>query len=338
VAKGELITDVLARYDVALALLKAHGVKTPNTRLDRYRRILESLADVDTKALIRQGRFRQLAHTLYEVSDILDIASLDARLYQDNAEALKKLRSISSGRDFEQDYKPGEHDAARDSAFEFSAAAHVASFGALAGFSRTNGDILLRDGECTRPVECKRLTSLQGLNGQLDKAVRQIRTQYSGHGMPAGFILMDVTSAVRALDRLTHTESEEEHLRAVDKLLTETVLKSRPVFQKGNRRPAEVLGLSVRLSVVGPSGTLGNVRRATSWQFIDFQEKNSPESMVFRSVAASLSVGGLIDHHDWEPSSLREAIDSIHPPRASPLNDDLLRAGYGHLLVARDND
>jgi hypothetical protein len=118
--------------------------------------------------------------------------------------------------------------------------------------------------------------------------------------MSAGFILMDVTTAARALDRLWRTQSEDEHLKKVDDLLTDIVISYRNIFQKGHRCPWEVLGLSVRLNSVGWSGSLGNVRRATAWQFIDFQQQGTPESMVFRSLAASLSQRGLVDHQDWE--------------------------------------
>jgi len=306
---AQSIPDVLLEYRRALDVLDGLDIATANTRLSRYIPILEGIMANGVRRLADDDLHRAIA-TLLEVSDIVSIANLDRALLAEPS-VLAKLRTIRGGRDYPHDYEPGRQDAARDNAFEFSAAAHLQEYDKFAGFSRTNGDLLAFDSEgAVRPVECKRATTPGAAQSLLRTGINQLEVQIHEHNALPGFVLMDMTPAIRATADLVQADSEQGMLVTANRALREFIIANRRVLQHGRGFPPSCLGVLLRLTVIGFIGETYNLRSATTWHAIDLQRENSAEGASFRAFANGLSRFGVREYE--EPSPLLQAIISAH--------------------------
>lgn len=296
----ELVSGYRAKYEAALELFEQAGIRLAPTRLQAYRRTLADLASMDVSEVERIGRYDELIQTLFEVSDIVDIARLP-REHLASPVGRQKLETVATGRRFAIDYAQGEHDAARDTAFELSAAAYLHSTGVFAGLSTNGGDILVRHGACIRPAECKRLTTPNATNDQMRSIYRRLKREVKDFGLPAGIGMIDATMATRAPENVLREKTDYRIRRRGDQLFKSFVLEHRSVLQHDTRIDPAVLGIAVRMSFVAISGRSSNLRRYQTWHFLHSRKDDTPEGAVFFDLVESLGTGRVVRHQDPIP-------------------------------------
>lgn len=302
------LAEFLGSYEQALNALSVLGVRTTAGRLLEYRDYLGAAADIENRApaATHPHQTEEFFHNaLLEASEIVDIATLDAGLLKDH-ETLTKLRMLCKGPALPN---PARDDPARNYCFEFSTAADAARRNRLLGFSA--GDLEIGPPSC--PVECKRVSSLQGLGRNLLSA----RTQLARRGRP-GIIAADLTAPIRAARGLGRVfTSEKEQRDCVDQELTAYLHYHLDDDILDRVVSPMVLGVIFRHRLVGSVGLPGKIRTASSWIAMSVHD-DAPLNEMFLAatkwLAEGTSVAGTVEHLQ---AALR-AVDVQCPPGRFP--------------------
>ena len=307
-------------YDQALDSLAARRVKIENTRLSRYQLTLGELHSKDASEIKKSGRLPEFVKCLLEATDVIEAASVNPSYFTDQ-DSRSKLCEISKGPDYPPIGDQQAKDKARDSQFELVSAAFLQQRSCFAGFSRLGGDILLRHGRCIRPVECKRLSSPQALNGRVREICNRLESDYE-KSMPAGVGLIDVSRAALSTDRIVSTRDDDQLIAVADGRLNAFILQHQDVLQKRARIDNAVLGFFLRLVVTGISGRADNIRKATAWQFVnhnpDYDLDHVCNAALFDDLVAGLDKRPVVILDEPIPP-LHLALKRFLPERLEPI-------------------
>ncbi len=267
-------------FDDAITKLKTLGLRISATRIARYRRIIAEAVAAERRGDVRHQLSPSFINAIVEASEIIDIASLRMDFLTSDA-AKEKLLRISSGPEV---MAPDGHDPARDYGFELSTAAKAYSNDCFVGFPST-GDLVVLPG--SRPVECKRLSSV----GQFERRLREARDQLDRrfrNGEPPGIIAMDFTRPLRLTHGSIVADSDDLLVDAAEKQITAFVGRNLLSTDLDKIAAESTLGILIRYLAVGTAGDPGHIRRAAVWQGFSIHPEESNENKAFLAAAAFL--------------------------------------------------
>jgi len=293
------LSDFLRQYDSALDWLNRHGVRTHNTRLDIYRRVIGNAVQEEAQGRVEHQQQPQFFNAVVEASEIIDIAQLDDAHLADQ-EVHRKLKSISGGG---EEMAAEGFDEARDNAFEFHTAAVLQAQGQFGGFSQLNGDLTI--GSERYPAECKRVSSWNSLKNRLRDAREQLKVLVE-KGSEPGVIVIDLTRPIRAahgqIVASTDDQLGDEAERRLAAYLKEHVMTEENVEML---TCPSVLGVIAKCRSAGVVGDSSNIRRSVEWQACSLHDDDSEENQLFRRIATAFGPGEL------RQGSREELVDAI---------------------------
>lgn len=308
------LSEFLRQYDVALEWLHHQGVRTRNTRLATYRRVITRAEQEEARGRLAHQQRPELSNAVIEASEIIEIAQIDDAHLQD-PEVLRKLRSISGG---PEAMAPEGFDRARDNAFEFHTAAVLQKQREFGGFSQQNGDLTVTPERY--PAECKRVSSLKSLRDRLRDGRDQLN-RLVGEGTPSGVIVIDLTRPIRmAHGRIVAASDDQFQHEAEQRLiayLPEHVMTQQNIESLSY---ASVAGVIARCLSAGIVGETSNIRRSVVWQACSLHANGSPEDALFQRIATAFGPGELRQgtREELEDAMARiEVVPARNPPRAA---------------------
>jgi hypothetical protein len=223
------LSDYLADLQGLVALLEKRGLKTRNTRIERYIKYLEqSLIDGRTDAAkifkdAQDARFKSpMDWALYVMRETHELAWIAKGLEAHVPEGVdEKLRIIVAGRDFAA---LDLDSSSRDAQFELRIASYFCQAGCEVSLSAT--DVVVLADRRAFYIECKRIGSASQLPKRLREARKQLKSRMPGKigkRRVYGCIAADVTKVAFAHTGITMGMSDDHSRDLIQKELSAIV-------------------------------------------------------------------------------------------------------------------
>ena len=190
---SEIAHEFQATYD----WLNSLGLKLQNTRIARYRKCLNHIADLDDSGLSKVTQTEDITYrqVLYEISEFIFLY----RVFEKSQPAgfLKKAQIICKGKDAYslEDSRSNTH--ARDIAFELLVAARL-EYSGLHPILDLTDDVAWKTQYSTVSIQCKRCKTMSSISRNLKRASKQIDNdiQDTNLQVDSGIIALDITAAL----------------------------------------------------------------------------------------------------------------------------------------------
>jgi hypothetical protein len=220
------LSDYLADLQNLVTLLENRGLRTRNTRIDRYVKYLELIL-IDGRAdaakifkNAQDARFKSpMDWALYVMRETHELAWIAKGLQNHIPEGVdEKLRLIIAGRDFAALDRDSR---SRDAQFELRIASYFCQSGCDVSLSATDV-VVLADGCAAFFIECKRIGSASQLPKRLSEARNQLTSRMPskiGKRRVYGCIAADVTKIAFTHNGITMGVTNEHSRDVIQKKL-----------------------------------------------------------------------------------------------------------------------
>ena len=267
----ETYEAVFEQFSAAISWMTGLGIKLSPGRIYHYEKVVRHWKDAYKTATANEVQqiFPDFVSSLFEVADFVSIYKAF-----ENVAALQltsiidKIQKGVSGPINAADETP-DSTAARNFLYEATVAAkaHRPDKGIEAILdARSDTGISLNGKKLW--VECKRVTTVERLEGNARKASSQLEKILAGEvgSGHRGIVALDVSKILNRGDRILVTRNDHELLASVDRIMEQFIEDHSHVWQRVyERRHRKIIGTIIRFSFMASSEARNLLVHASQW-------------------------------------------------------------------------
>lgn len=267
----ESFATIHEKYSKAVEWMARIGVRTSGKRLDYYDKVVGAWKENYETASEGEGKkiFPDFVSSVFEIHDFVDIHSAFKGIQKERLSAIvSKLDKAVNGPISAADETPRSTEA-RNYLFEAATAArlHRPASGVEAILD-AESDTGARLGAKKIWIECKRVTTTDGIEGNFRKATRQLETVL-GHKAGAGhraMVALDISKILNDGDKIFVRNTEAELLSSVDALMDQFIRRNHRLWDKVyGRRGKKIIGALIRFSFMSSVEQRGILVHTSQW-------------------------------------------------------------------------
>lgn len=271
------------------------GIKLNPGRTSHYEKIVGHWKDAYKTATADEGRqiFPDFVSSMFEVFDFVSIykAFKDVPVHQLTS-VIEKLQKGVNGPINAAD-ETADSTAARNFLFEAAVAAkaHRPDNGIEAILdARSDTGISLNGKKIW--VECKRVTTIDRIEGNARKASSQLETVLAGEvgSGHRGIVALDVSKILNRGDKIFVTRNDSELLASVDRTMDQFIEEHSRIWQRVyERRHKKVIGTIIRFSFMASSEARNLLVHASQWAMNPRLGVATSDEQIQRQLVATLA-------------------------------------------------
>lgn len=291
----ETYEAVFEHYSTAMTWMAGLGIKLGPGRTSHYEKVVGHWKDAYRTATVDEGRqiFPDFVSSMFEVFDFVSIyRAFEGVPAHDLTSLVEKLQKGVNGPINAADETP-DSTAARNFLFEAAVAAKAhcpaKGIGAILD-ARSDTGISLNGKKIW--VECKRVTTVDKIEGNARKASSQLETILarevgSGH---RGIVAMDVSKILNRGDKIFVTRNDNELLTSVDRIMDQFIQEHSNVWQRVyERRHKKIIGTIIRFSFMASSEARHLLVHASQWAMNPRLGVSTNDEQIQRQLVATLA-------------------------------------------------
>jgi hypothetical protein len=263
--------DIFQQYSAAIQWMDSLGVRMSSGRTSHYAKILRYWKDAHKSAPDDEGRkiFPDFVSSLFEIHDFVNIHMAFRNVPPSKLVGIvDKMQKGVNGPINAADETP-ESTAARNFLFEAATAAkaHRPEKGVEAILDAKSDTGIRIDGKKIW-VECKRVTTPDGIEANVRKASSQLETLLdkeigSGH---RGIVALDISKVLNSGDKIFVKANDGELLTSVNHLMDQFIAQYSRIWQRTyQRRHRKVIGTIVRFAFMSSSEARNILVYTSQW-------------------------------------------------------------------------
>jgi hypothetical protein len=286
---------VFEQYSAAMRWMAGLGIKLNPGRTSHYEKIVGHWKDAYKTATADEGRqiFPDFVSSMFEVFDFVSIykAFKDVPVHQLTS-VIEKLQKGVNGPINAAD-ETADSTAARNFLFEAAVAAkaHRPDNGIEAILdARSDTGISLNGKKIW--VECKRVTTIDRIEGNARKASSQLETVLAGEvgSGHRGIVALDVSKILNRGDKIFVTRNDSELLASVDRTMDQFIEEHSRIWQRVyERRHKKVIGTIIRFSFMASSEARNLLVHASQWAMNPRLGVATSDEQIQRQLVATLA-------------------------------------------------
>lgn len=286
---------VLEQYSAAMRWMAGLGIKLNPGRTSHYEKIVGHWKDAYKTATADEGRqiFPDFVSSMFEVFDFVSIykAFKDVPVHQLTS-VIEKLQKGVNGPINAAD-ETADSTAARNFLFEAAVAAkaHRPDNGIEAILDAMSDTGISLNGKKIW-VECKRVTTIDRIEGNARKASSQLETVLAGEvgSGHRGIVALDVSKILNRGDKIFVTRNDSELLASVDHTMDQFIEEHSRIWQRVyERRHKKVIGTIIRFSFMASSEARNLLVHASQWAMNPRLGVATSDEQIQRQLVATLA-------------------------------------------------
>lgn len=258
-----IVTDsyeaIFNQYSAAMKWMEGLGVKSAPGRTAHYEKIIRHWKDAYKTATADEGRgiFPDFVSSMFEVFDFIKIHQAFEEIPPHKlASIISKLQKGVNGPINAADETP-ESTSSRNFLFEAAVAAraHRPDKG-IAVILGAKSDTGLSLSGRKLWIECKRVTSVNGIEGNTRKATRQLENILSGEVGCGnrGIVALDISKILNAGDKIFVAKTDSELISSVDRIMNKFIEENSHIWERVySRRHKKIIGTIIKFSFMAVS-------------------------------------------------------------------------------------
>jgi len=286
---------VFEQYSAAMRWMAGLGIKLSLGRTCHYEQVVGHWKDTYKTATADEGRriFPDFVSSMFEVFDFVSIYNaFEGVPAQQLASVVQKLQKGVNGPVNAADETP-DSTAARNFLFEAAVAAkaHRPDQGIEAILdARSDTGISLNGKKLW--VECKRVTTVDGIERNARKASSQLETILvgevgSGH---RGIVALDVSKILNRGDQIFVTQNDNELVASVDRIMDQFIQEHSHIWERVyERRHKKIVGTIIRFSFMASSEARNILVHASQWAMNPRLGVATSDEQIQRQLVAALA-------------------------------------------------
>lgn len=262
---------IAQNYSDALEWMREIGVRLGPNRTQHYQRVVEHWKDEYKTATkeVAKNIFPDFVSSMFEIHDFIDIYRAFHNVPVDQLNhIIEKLQKGVNGPVNAAD-ETQKSTTARNYLFEatLAARAHRPDKG-VETILDAKSDTGIIIGHKKLWVECKRVTSVNKIEANVNKASSQLESilkkQYgSGH---RGIVALDVTKLFNAGDKIYVSESDEQLMTSLDQKMDQFIEENSNIWQQlYERRSKKIIGTIIRFAFMCTSESRNLLVHTSQW-------------------------------------------------------------------------
>lgn len=262
---------IFEQYSAAMRWMEGLGIKLNPGRTYHYEKVIGHWKDAYRSATVEEGHkiFPDFVSSMFEVFDFVNIHKAFHGLPPNKiASVIEKLQKGVNGPTNAASETP-ESTTARNFLFEAAVAAkaHKPDRG-IEAILDARSDTGIRFGGKKIWVECKRVTTVEKIEGNVRKASSQLEKVLagalgSGH---RGVVALDVSKILNRGDKIFVARNDSELLTSVDQMMVRFISECSPVCERiYERRSKKIIGTMIRFSFMATSESRNLLVHASQW-------------------------------------------------------------------------
>lgn len=291
----ETYEAIYDQYSAAMKWMEGLGIKLSPGRTFYYEKVLGHWKDAYKTATVDEGRqiFPDFVNSMFEVFDFVNIHKAFDGVPADQLTSIaQKLQKGVNGPINAADETP-ESTTARNFLFEASVAAkaHRPDKG-IAAILDARSDTGIRLNGKKLWVECKRVTTVEKIEGNARKASSQLETILAGEvgSGHRGIVAMDVSKVLNKGDKIFVTRNDNELLASVDRMMDQFIQKHSHIWQRVyERRQKKIIGTIIRFSFMATSEARNLLVHASQWAMNPRLSISTSDEQIQRQLVATLA-------------------------------------------------
>lgn len=283
------------QYSTAIEWMRELGIKLGPGRTSHYERIIERWMDVYKTASADEGKeiFPDFVSSMFEISDFVSIHKAFKGVPPDQlASVIEKLQKGVNGPINASDETPAST-AARNFLFEVSVAAkgHRPGRGIEAILDAKSDTGIWINGKKIL-IECKRITTVDRIEGNIRKASSQLETLlakdiFSGH---RGIVAIDISKILNRGDKIFVARNDGELLASVDRMMDQFIAQYSQIWQRiYERRPKKIIGTIIRFAFMASSEERNILVHTSQWAMNPRLGIAAADDQVLRELVTTLT-------------------------------------------------
>ena len=271
------------------------GIKLNPGRTSHYEKIVGHWKDAYKTATADEGRqiFPDFVSSMFEVFDFVSIykAFKDVPVHQLTS-VIEKLQKGVNGPINAAD-ETADSTASRNFLFEAAVAAkaHRPDSGIEAILAARSDTGISLNGKKIW-VECKRVTTIDRIEGNARKASSQLETVLAGEvgSGHRGIVALDVSKILNRGDKIFVTRNDSELLTSVDRTMDQFIEEHSRIWQRVyERRHKKVIGTIIRFSFMASSEARNLLVHASQWAMNPRLGVATSDEQIQRQLVATLA-------------------------------------------------
>jgi hypothetical protein len=291
----ETYAAIFDQYSAAMRWMEGLGIKLSPGRTSHYEKFIGHWKEAYKTATADERRqiFPDFVSSMFEVFDFVSIHKAFGRVPAHQLIfIIQKLKKAVNGPINAADETP-DSTTARNFLFEASVAAkaHRPGKGIEAILNARSDTGISLNGK-NLWVECKRVTTLDKIEGNARKASSQLETILagkvgSGH---RGIVAVDISKILNAGDKLFVTRNDHELLASVDRLMDQFIQEHSHIWQHVyERRHKKIIGTIIRFSFMASSETRNLLVHSSQWAMNPRMGISTSDEQIQRQLVATLA-------------------------------------------------
>lgn len=267
----EAYEAIYEKYADAIQWMDGLGIKLSHGRTTHYEKVVRHWKDAYKTASAEEGRevFPDFVSSMFEIFDFVSIHKAFQSVPSDQlVSIIKKLKKGVNGPINAADETPVST-AARNFLFEATVAAkaHRPDRGVEAILD-AESDTGIRINGKKIWIECKRVTTLDKIDGNARKASSQLETVLArqvgaGH---RGIVAMDISKILNWGDKIFVARNDDELLASVDHMMDQFITQHSHIWQRiYERRHRKIIGTIIRFAFMASSEGRNILVHASQW-------------------------------------------------------------------------
>lgn len=267
----ETYEAVYEHYSAAVQWMDGLGIRLSPGRTSHYERVVRHWKDPYKTVSAAEGRdiFPNFVSSMFEIFDFVSIHKAFQHVPSDQLTSIvEKLRKGVNGPINAAD-ETSESTAARNFLFEATVAAkaHRPDRGVEAILDAMSDTGIRINGKKIW-IECKRVTTLERIDGNARKASSQLEnllTREVGAGH-RGIVAIDISKILNKGDKIFVARNDAELLASVDRMMDQFIAQHSQIWQRiYERRHKKIVGTIIRFAFMASSEARNILVHASQW-------------------------------------------------------------------------
>ena len=286
---------IFKQYSAALKWMEGLGIRLSPGRASHYEKTIGYWKDAYKSATAQEGQeiFPEFVSSMFEIFEFVNIHKAFYSLPDLKVRSIvEKLKKGVSG-PFNATSETPDSSVARNFIFEAAVAAksHRPDRGVEAIFD-AKSDTGISLGGKKIWVECKRVTTISKIEGNVRKASSQLEKILacevgSGH---RGIVALDVSKIFNRGDKIFMTRDDDTLLASVDQLMDSFIKEHCHIWEKiYKRRNKKIIGTIIRLSFMATSEARNIIVHTSQWAINPRLGINRSDEQIQRQLVAELA-------------------------------------------------
>lgn len=287
---------IFEQYAAAVRWMEGLGVKLNMGRTEHYARVIQHWTDAYRTTSVEEGRkmYPDFFSSIFEVHDFISIHKAFGGVpTQDLGSIIHKLQLAVNGPINAVDETP-DSATARNILFEATVAAkvHRPDRGIEAILDARSDTGIRLDGKRLW-VECKRVTSLNGIESNARKASRQLENALKADESEGsrGIVALDISKILNLGDKVYVARDDKELITSVGCIMDDFIRDHSEIWQRVyQRRHKKIVGTIIRFSFMATLEARNILVYVSEWVVNPRQGCISADEQVQRRLVEALAL------------------------------------------------